>query len=313
MTYSSSILDGYDLGVLRVFPVQYDAATGTLFYHRDIAVTVSAERDQAAIGVFRGLAADQERVAGLVENPAMLAGYAAAISASGEREAAPLSTNYQYVIITSSALQSSFQPLLNEKIARGLTGEIVTTEYIYANYTGTENNDNADKIRSFVRDTYLNHGTQWVLLGGDSEVIPARGVYASTSSETDTNLATDMYYACLDGPYNGNGNGIWGEWNDGAGGGGVDLTAEVYVGRVPASNATEAANFVAKTIQYETTAAPNVQKAVLIGEQLDSSTYGSGSGIAIRDATLPATWKAQVTELYDTSSSSFMLRRSSAP
>ena len=209
------------------------------------------------------------------------------------------------MIITSTALQSSFQPLLDEKIARGLSGEIVTTGYIYATYTGTENGGNADKIRSFIRDYYTNHGTQWVLLGGDSEVVPARGVYASTSSETDNNLATDMYYACLDGPYNGNGNGIWGEWNDGAGGGGVDLVPDVYVGRAPASSATEAANFVAKTIQYETTPALNVKKAVLIGEKLDSFTYGSGSGIVIRDTTLPADWKAQVTELYDTPSYSF--------
>ena len=106
----------------------------------------------------------------------------------------------------------------------------MTTDYIYANYQGTENHDNADKIRDFIRDSYLHHGTRWVLLGGDPAVVPVRGVYVSTYSGTETNLPSDLYYACLDGTWNGDGDGYWGEATDGGSGGDIDLTAEVYVG-----------------------------------------------------------------------------------
>ncbi|MCB4756095.1 MAG: C25 family cysteine peptidase [Elusimicrobia bacterium] len=210
---------------------------------------------------------------------------------------------YDYVIITSNALKDSFQPLIDRKISKGLTAAIVTTEYIYANYTGTENNDNADKIRSFIRDSYLNRGTQWVLLGGDVEVVPARGVFAQVGTDIQNNLPSDMYYACLDGPWNGDGDSLWGEYGDGADGGEIDMVPEVYLGRAPVSNTTEAANFVAKTIQYETSSHPNSSTVVLLAEKADSLTWGSSSMIAIRDATLPNTWN--LVERYDTPSYTF--------
>ena len=59
-------------------------------------------------------------------------------------EARSLCYDYEYVIITNDALKSSFQPLLEQKQSRGLTGRIVTTESIYASYSGTESGDNAD-------------------------------------------------------------------------------------------------------------------------------------------------------------------------
>ncbi len=107
---------------------------------------------------------------------------------------------YDYVVITSAALESSFQPLVAEKISRGLSAAIVTTDYIYANYTGTETHDNPDKIRQFIADSYANHGTQWVLLGGDVEVVPARGVYLPSGYGYPEQPA-DRHVLCLPGRY----------------------------------------------------------------------------------------------------------------
>jgi len=213
---------------------------------------------------------------------------------------APLS-NYEYLLITSSALQESFQPLVSEKLSRGLSAQVFTTDFVYANYSGTESNDNADKIRSFIRDSYLNHGTQWVLLGGDVDVIPVRKVYVSTSETTVTDMPTDEYYACLDGPWNGDGDSYWAELTDGTDGDDVDLGPEVYVGRAPVSNATEAANFVNKTVQYETVAHPNANKSVFVGDKLDAFNYGSASCEDIISDVLPTDWQAQVQRRYDTS------------
>ncbi len=307
--FTNSVQNGYSLGMLEVFPVEYQASSGSLTYHQDLMVTLHLEQRPAGSALqVRNNADDRARVAALVDNPQALASYDAVASAQASQQiASPLAgtPDYQYVIITSSSLASSFQPLLNEKLSRGLTGAIFTTDYIYANYSGSETHDNPDKIRDFIRDMYLNHNTEWVLLGGDSEVVPVRGVYATAGSLSETALATDMYYGCLDGTWNGNGNSLWGESTDGVGGGDIDLTADVYVGRAPASNATEAANFVAKTLLYETTPPPNPTEGLFLGGIIDSTTYGSYSGMNIRDTVLPANWQASLLELYDTSSSTW--------
>ncbi|MGQ9576632.1 MAG: C25 family cysteine peptidase [Thermoguttaceae bacterium] len=312
VSYASHTFRGYSLAWLAVFPIQYQAETGTVVFHPQIELKLTAKAAEHGAGTpVRHLAGDRGLVASMVENPKTLAGYEAGdpigpeppLLAEADQPAAL--SNFEYVLITGDALASSFQPLVDQKLSRGLSAALVTTEYIYANYTGTENNDNADKIRSFIRDAYLNHGTQWVLLGGDVEVVPARGVYVSNSSASETDLPTDMYYACLDGPWNYDGDSLWGEYTDGAGGGDIDLVPEVYIGRAPASNATEAANFVAKTIQYETQAHPNPKRAVFLGEKLDSYTYGSASAIDIRETCLPVDWLPELVEHYDTSSYSW--------
>ena len=214
--FTNSVQNGYSLGLLRVFPVEYEASSGSLTYHQDLKVTLHLQERAAGSALdVRNNAEDRARVAALVDNPAALASYDAAPAqasvSSNELIVSPLNgtPDYAYVIITSSSLASSFQPLLNEKLSRGLTGGIFTTEDIYANYSGSETHDNPDKIRDFLRDMYLNHNTQWVLLGGDSEVVPMRGVYATAGTLAETALATDMYYACLDGTWNSNGNGLW--------------------------------------------------------------------------------------------------------
>ena len=202
-------------------------------------------------------------------------------------EAYSLCYDYEYVIITNNDLKSSFQPLLEQKQSRGLTGRIVTTEYIYANFSGTESGDNPDKIRDFIAYVHDDWGTEWVLLGGDVEIIPQRGVYAEYGGQLHDDLPTDLYYACLEGPWNGDSDGVWGEVHDGAAGGDIDLVPEVYIGRAPVSNITETTNFVNKTVLYETTAHPNYDTAVWLGEQIDSNTWGAYSSMEIRDDVLP--------------------------
>ncbi|MFH1918930.1 MAG: C25 family cysteine peptidase, partial [Planctomycetota bacterium] len=297
--YSNYTISGYHVGTLRIFPMEYDAAAGTLSYHTEVSVmvTVGAAEDGGNVSV-RGSEADHLRVAALVDNPEALSDYPLpAATSGGESPMLPAAGQYDYVIVTSSALEASFQPLVNQKIARGLTATTVSTETIYANYSGTETGDNADRIRHFIADAYANWGTQWVLLGGDAEVLPQRAVYASVGSTVDTALPTDLYYAALDGTWNGDGDNLWGESNDGTGGGDIDLVPEVYIGRAPVSNTTEAGNFVSKTIRYETTPHANATTAVWLGEQLDSGTWGSYSAIPIRDQSIPDDWN--LIERYD--------------
>ncbi len=157
------------------------------------------------------------------------------------------SESYKYIIITNNALANAtsdytLNTLLDNRIAKGYTGTIVTVENIYLNYTGR---DNPEKIRNFIKDAYQKWGTLYVLIGGDSNIVPAR-MFKMNKSDIAGLIPSDMYYGCLEGDFNANSDANWGQADDD-----LDFTYEVYIGRASAENAVEMSNFVYKTITYE--------------------------------------------------------------
>jgi len=301
--HSTVTVRGYSVGLLRIFPMSYDAKAKTVIHYPSLSLTVStrARKGKGMLGV-RHLPADLQAVGRMVDNDSALSAYAAEATGDNVKSGTlPPGGPFDYVVITSTYLESSFQPLVDHKIASGLSAITVTTSYIYSNYTGTETGDNQDRIRDFIRDAFTTWNTQWVLLGGDIDEVPYRGGYgyvnASGGAEIDNNIPTDMYFACLDGPWNNDGDAIWGESNDGNGGSDVDLAPDVHIGRAPASDTAEAQHFVGKTILYATTAHPNPKQAVWLGENLDTQTWGGNSKEIIKNSCLPPTWT--VTERYE--------------
>ena len=238
----------------------------------------------------RASVGDVERVAQAVENDSFLSDYTAMPQTSGTKSGPlPYSGTYEYLIITSSDLADEFQPLVEHKISKGLSATLVTTDYIYANFSGIDSaGDNPDKIRDFIRAAYNGWSTEWVLLGGDTDgtdvpaggpnsVVPHRGCKGGWDSDPgsiDNNMPTDIYFACLDGPWNGDGDSVWGENTDGTNGGEIDLVPEVSLGRAPVSTEAEATNFVNKTILYETVPHPNAKWGVWLGENLAPGLWG---------------------------------------
>lgn len=274
-------------------PVEYHPLSGSLSYYRTIKVVVELEQSSlplmsASLTSHFSDDLTTQAVLNLVDNPNEVE------SSNGILDIPAMGLapgTYSYVIITSSALKPAFQPLINQKLSRGLTATIVTVDGdIYPNYTGTETNDYPDRIRAFIKDAYTNWGTRWVLLGGDVEVVPARGVYSSSFVDIQNNIPYDGYYASLDGTWNGNHNTLWGEPTDGTGGGEVDFGAEVYIGRAPVSNATETANFVNKTILYETTPHPSPRKVLMYGQQLDSSVCAAMYNSTVKSTAFSSGW-----------------------
>ncbi len=295
ISFSTHDMCGYRLGLLSVFPVQHDGPSGDLTYHQSVSVTLQTQGGEArdAVGV-RAVVADVERAVERVDNASELRSYRMIDGLSQLAGGTlPPGGPFEYVIITSSDLADEFQPLVDQKTSRGLAATIVTTDYIYANFTGLEAagvRDNADRIRDFIYTAYHNWNTVWVLLGGDTDgfdtpggtanaVVPHRGAKGGWDYDPpsiDNNIPTDLYFSCLGGTWNGDGDSIWGEKNDGSGGGDVDLVPEVFVGRAPVSNAAEATNFVNKTILYERTPHPNAKWAVFLGEEMDRANQGPG-------------------------------------
>lgn len=261
----------YRLLLLNLYPVSYLPSRRELSYQTNLTVRVRLAPApeptvaRARAGAFKDAG---ELLRGKVENPEALATYDAAAAEIGLHADAE---SYPHLIITSAAFADlpgpwNFQALRDHRLARGIRSAIVTTEYIYANFPGTRpagGEDNQTRIRNFVAWAHENWGTNYVLLGGAGGIVPIRRLRAD-----GTDIPADLYYGNLDGTFDQNANGVYGESNDGPGDGEVDLYAEAYIGRACVENAAEIANFVRKTVAYETSSAPSLHSAWMLGEHL---------------------------------------------
>mgnify|MGYP006273526373 FL=1 len=287
---------GVDILTVRLNPVQYDEGSGSLAYFSSMQLSVDLAPEQAD-GSSHTIRYRPDRYRPLseqVDNPSALASYEQG-GVSGQDDVHTYgicdpSESFEYVIITDSTLASetgdySLQDFKAHKQSKGFTTTVVTIEDIYANYSGT---DNAETMRNFIIDAYNNWETDFVLLGGDTNILPYRGLYVYGSGYT-TEAPSDMYFQCLDGSYNSDGDSRWGETTDGEGGGDVDLRAEVLIGRAAAGNASEMSNWVYKTIHFENDyASDHRYHAHMVGEHLGFggvSEYAKNSMEEIRNGT----------------------------
>ena len=108
----------------------------------------------------------------------------------------------------SAALAAEFQTLADWKTTKGVPTVIRTTEWIEANYRN--GSDQQETIREFIKDAYAKWGITYALLGGDTDQVPARLCW-SGYYDGGRNLPVDMYYACLDGNWNADGDDRFGE------------------------------------------------------------------------------------------------------
>ena len=190
-----------------------------------------------------------------------------------------------YVIIAPTSLAAGFQPLADWKTARGVRTRVIGLEYILENW---HSGDNAKKMRNFLREAYRIWGIKWVLLGGDitdlegRELMPYRKVVATVIDQES--MPGDLYFASLDGGWDGDGNGIYGEVKDD-----VDLDPEVFVGRAPVRTPEEVSVFVDKVLTYEKKSPSGLAERVLwIGANSDEETLGKDMiNVQIKEAKIP--------------------------
>ncbi len=290
---------GYKILYINLYPIMYIPKTKDTYYFGSFDLEVKTSPAQTLDrGLFRGSADERETIERIVDNPGEVATYSQDIVTTGSSPL--LDGNYDYVIISSQSLKNApgpynFAALVDLKKSKGIAATVVTVEEIYATYPGA---DDQEKIRNFIKDAYLNNGITYVLLGGDADggqkggdswdcIIPARGLWAWDYETSPPKIPSDLYYACLDGNYDYNGNGVYGEPGDGPEGGEVDLMAEVYVGRAPVDSYAELSNFVRKTIAYESTESdPYLKEVWMVGEYLGFggvSDWGGNSLDEIKD------------------------------
>jgi hypothetical protein len=285
---------GYKILYVNLYPIKYIPKTGDVYSFGafDVEVT-TAPAETLSLGLFRGLPEDREEIDMIVDNPEKTITYASDLALTGK--SLLLDGNYEYVIITNQYMKEApgpynFQALADWKTSKGVPAAIVTVEEIYATYKYTFHRDNQEMIRNFIKDAYLNNGIRYVLLGGDGDgeriggetwdaIVPTRGLWAwayepdpscCVPATESPNVASDLYYACLNGSFNANNNASYGDPEDN-----VDLVAEVYVGRAPVDNYEELSNFVRKTLAYESTSPndPYLTAIWMVGEYLEPLVY----------------------------------------
>ncbi len=254
-TIGTFIFRGYQIVTLKLHPVQYLPATGQLYYFTSLKVIVNTSESGGLNPLWRGLETDRMAVQAKVDNPEIAGTYP--VAKRGQKA-------FDLLILTTPSLASSFQPLKSHHDANGIPTEIRTTTDV--------GSSNPDDVRAYITQRYLLDGIDYVLIGADDDLIPAKDLYVKSwegsGAEIETAMPGDIFFACLDGTWNYDGDSYWGEPTDGDGGGDVDLVAEVYVGRAAVGNSTEADRFVNKTIQYLDATDTYLQKVLMVGEYL---------------------------------------------
>jgi len=147
-----------------------------------------------------------------------------------------------YVIVTPSAFSSAVESLATWKEQLGFSVQKTTLEYVYNNFPGR---DKPEKLREFIKESYYTNGTEYYLLVGDCDICPAREVWdpAMGPGLDNGTEPCDLYFECLDGDWDADGDSLFGEMEDD-----VDFFPEVKVGRLPVNTVQEAAT-VCKTIR----------------------------------------------------------------
>lgn len=126
---SVQYMRGHGIFLLRLYPVEYLPKTGELYYYQEMILNVDLKNGGESSSFFRGLPEDVQAIQSIVDNPNARGTYRITPDKLQTAISSPLAS-YKYVIVTSNALNSSFQPLITWKINKGVTGKTVLLEDI---------------------------------------------------------------------------------------------------------------------------------------------------------------------------------------
>ena len=257
--------NGYGFAFSAFTPVQYIPSTGRVMIAKNATVRVNLKASKADhSAMLWGTPEVKNSVMRLAQNPEMIKAY----QTQGREVNA-----YDMLLITSEEFLSGYESYLDYYNSIGMRNRVVTTEQIYATMSGT---GSQDKIRNYIIQEYQNNGILMVVLGGDVDIVPYRGLYCYVTSgggnQESSDIPADLYYCGLDGTWNDNGNGLWGEPGE------DDLLPEIGMSRMSFRNQTELGNMINKTLSYQQNPVlGEFQKIILAGEHLYDSPLSNGS------------------------------------
>ena len=288
-------LHGYTVASFAVFPLRLVDGDLSWSEHLKLTIETAPSTDPAPVALERRRpevrARARNEIASLVINPEALGGYAFAdvevAKPRGGFQASPFpsleGSPVDYLIVTPDSLAAAYQTLADFKTKKGVPTVVRTIEWIRAN--ARNGSDPQETIRNFVKEAYAKWGITYLLLGGDTDQVPARFVWSSFY-DGGRFLPADMYFGCLDGDWNLDHDAIFGEALP-AGFDDADLFAEVYVGRLPTASVAEVNMMIGKIVAYETPtdlAFPN--RVLMLGEVLFPMNWQPPAVITLNGADL---------------------------
>ena len=245
-----------NVAIVIIYPLQYIPKLKQLKFHNEITISLGYDSENLKEG----------NNIGLINN-------LNAFFALTDFRPFDQNSEFEYLVITNSEMDTVFQRLCDWKTKKGIKAKTRDVNWITANYPGR---DNPEKIRNYLKTLYPDSGLVWLLLGGDVQIVPVRKAFAMPCSARmhprEDSLPCDLYYSDLDGTWDLNGNNVFGEIADS-----VDLFPEIFVGRTPVNNVSQAQAFVNKILTFETNPVLDYQRqALFLGEILWNDPYTDG-------------------------------------
>jgi fibronectin type 3 domain-containing protein len=234
-------------------PFRYNPALSRLSVVRSVTIQVHFRRDPALLA--RAAQADgamDDQAAAIFDNFTQARPEYELLRAQSGAPAGPSAAPSEYLILTTQTIYNhsalgQFMLYLNQH-GYSASAYFADTPTV----TGQPGAELADKIRHFLTLMWQGHpNLKYVLLVGSPDPgtgdVPMKMTHPlllTHGCQGEVPTPTDLYYADLTGNWDLNGNGQYGEYPpDGQpsggdlGPGGVDLFAELYVGRIPVYNA----------------------------------------------------------------------------
>jgi len=246
----SSMLVGFPVAYVSVYPVRWNPATGAVeaISNLEVKVTTEAATDN---GTVRTRSAQSEaRTRAVVENtvvnPEMVHASGATIVDSQDL------TYGEYVVIATPAYESYAQTFADWKTRKGVPTSVYTTTWIQTQYSCV---DLQQEIRAFLTDC-RDDGVEYVLIWGDDNIIAGRDAkihYGSPPNEYTEYPPVDLYWSDINDTapgsdlWNSNGNSVWGEWGVDT----IDYHPDMFTGRASVNTTAEATTFINKVFAYE--------------------------------------------------------------
>jgi len=197
------------------------------------------------------------------------------------------------VIVNDNAMAGAVADFVSWKKTIGFNMMVVTLDHIYSNYTGI---DEADMIRNFLIDEFVNGVLHYVLLVGDTDVLPTRILYSHQQAKYSA-YAADYYYAnMMTSNWDLDGDDKWGEFkvSDTDPQDNFDPVHDIVVSRIPENNPDIVANICNNIVDFEKDTGAWKKKMLMLSGFMDSLTDGAVmSEMVESDILKPNGWTAK--------------------
>lgn len=253
---SSGAMRGYQICQFGIIPFKYYPTTGKLHVLTRLSVRFTTEPTGSSVAPRR----QTQRAASLTKR--VIASSIVNKSVVNQIEVRPLfyteentenrrptelpsvlGAPVDLLIITTEAQRDAYDQFARDKKRCGYNTAVRTVSWIKQHYAGI---DNAERVRSFIKDAVEKWGVVYVLLGGTEQHVPTRSVWMPPMyDQWPVSLVTDLYYSDLDGNWNADGDGLFGEHEDS-----LDFLPDVFVSRLPTDNGYEVLDYRDKVAAY---------------------------------------------------------------